>query len=454
MWKFEQRMTIQLLSRLIEQRDERKNLSVLTELLKNSVHIRHIKHLPQVLNLQHKMMHHFRNVDLQCYEDVPIGAFIKENIRDEGDHVFNENVETLKTIWAHLTAIQYVKIPIELKDKTEEDLMILDLLPRKGSVMYTLTDYLVRMQNDCINCANPGENRRVSTSEIKPSHVIDCTPEQDFLTIAMSNIDHVVCEDGTESTNYNFKSLERQIVDRFFTEKPIINVNTIPLFEDKTRTTLRAFFSMKEQLEPLNTNDQNCILNDFRFLNEISAALSTLRIAIGFMQLSFPPAEEYLVHYLSKELKLEDRTHTLSLPVLRTSRVKHIQSLWEVLSLRQSSLLIEMNQNPFFMIEKGFHESFSEEQKKEITPKLANLTKLDLFVTELHYVIMNIHLNGVKHDWRCVLFDLFILQHTCIIHCSFTTMHFPFSISVSKRRVMALRKGVRLTREYWRVWRL
>ena len=35
MWKFEQRMTIQLLSRLIEQRDERKNLSVLTELLKN-----------------------------------------------------------------------------------------------------------------------------------------------------------------------------------------------------------------------------------------------------------------------------------------------------------------------------------------------------------------------------------------------------------------------------------
>ena len=56
-------------------------------------------------------------------------------------------------------------------------------------------------------------------------------------------------------------------------------------------------------------------MNDFRFLNEISAALSTLRIAIGFMQLAFPPVEEYLVHYLSKELRLEDRTHTLSLPV-------------------------------------------------------------------------------------------------------------------------------------------
>ena len=89
-------------------------------------------------------------------------------------------------------------------------------------------------------------------------------------------------------------------------------------------------------------------------------------------------------------------------------------------------------QNPFFMIEKGFRESFSEEQKKEITPILANLTKLDLFVTELHYVIMNIHLRDVSHDWRCVLFYLFILQNTCIIDCRFIIMHFPFSISVSK----------------------
>ena len=61
-------------------------------------------------------------------------------------------------------------------------------------------------------------------------------------------------------------------------------------------------------------------------------------------------------------------------------------------------------QNPFFMIEGGFHESFSEEQKKAITPILANLPKLDLFVTELHYVIMNIHLNDIKHTWRSVLF--------------------------------------------------
>ncbi|XP_062408415.1 E3 ubiquitin-protein ligase rnf213-alpha-like isoform X2 [Sardina pilchardus] len=410
MWRFEQRMTIQLLKHLIEQKDEWKNLPVLTELLKNSIHIRYIRYLPQVLSLQHKLMHHFRNVDLQCYENVSIRTFIVENIQDDEVQVFNEHVDIVKKIWGHLTTIEYPKMSKDMMDKKAEDLMILDLLPRQKSAIYIVTDYLVRMQNDCINCANPKENRFIKTSEVKHSHVIDCTPEQDFLTIAMSNIDHVVCEDGTESTNYNFKTLERQIIDRFFTEKPIINVMTIPSFEYNTGTTLRAFFStVKERLEPLNTNERNSILNDFRFLNEISAALSTLKIAIGFMQLSFPPPEEYLVTYLKKDLKLEDRTHTLSLPVLRTSRVKHIQSLWEVLSLRQSSLLIEMNQNPFFMIESGFHEAFSEDQRKEVTPKLANLTREDLFITELHYVIMNIHLKDVSPDWSLEeTFDAFV----------------------------------------------
>ncbi|KAF5889597.1 E3 ubiquitin-protein ligase, partial [Clarias magur] len=65
--------------------------------------------------------------------------------------------------------------------------------------------------------------------------------------------------------------------------------------------------------EPLNTNDRNCIMNDFRFLNEISAALSTLRIVIGFLKLSFPSPELKLMTYLKKDLKLEDRAQTLNL---------------------------------------------------------------------------------------------------------------------------------------------
>lgn len=72
--------------------------------------------------------------------------------------------------------------------------------------------------------------RVITANALKPSHVITCVPEQDFLTIAISNIDHVVYEDGKQSTNYNFKTVERQIIDRFFTGKPTIEV-TVSYFK-------------------------------------------------------------------------------------------------------------------------------------------------------------------------------------------------------------------------------
>ncbi|XP_049326804.1 E3 ubiquitin-protein ligase rnf213-alpha-like [Astyanax mexicanus] len=402
LWSFEQRMTIQHLTHLIEQNDGRKNVPVLSELLKEHFHIPYIRYLPQVLSLQQKLMCQFENVDPQCYKDVSINTFMRENVEGEdAKQAFTENAAAMKEIWGHLKKIKYPKLPQELVDKDVTDLMILDLLPTEKSVAQIITEYLVRTQNDFINLTNPGADRYISASEVKPSHVITCIPEHDFLTTAISNIDHIVFEDRQKSTNYNFRAVERQLVDRFFMEKPTIKLSTLPVYDYKTGTTLRAFFStVKDQLEPLNTNDRNCIMNDFRFLNEISSALSTLNIAIGFMKLSFPQPDQFLMTYLKKDLKLEDKAQNLSLPVLRTSKVKHIQSLWEVLSLRQSSLLIEMNQNPFFMIEdQRFHEVFTEEQKKEKKETLAHLTNIDVLITELHYVIMNIKFKEIGPDW-------------------------------------------------------
>ncbi|KAM9447090.1 E3 ubiquitin-protein ligase rnf213-alpha-like [Clarias gariepinus] len=410
MWSFEQRMTIQRFSHLIEQKDERRNVPLLSELLKSHVHIQHLRYLPQVLSLQQKLMYYFENLDLQCYSKVPINTFMKEHVADHEQQEFSKSADIVKTLWKHLKSINYLQIPAEVKDKHEDDLKILDLLPTECSVTRIITKYLVQMQNNFIQMTNPNADREITVNELKPSHVITCVPEQDFLTIAISNIDHVVYQDGKQSTNYNFKTVESQIIDRFFAEKPKIKVTTVPLFEYNTGTTLRAFFSkVQDKLEPLNTNDRNCIMNDFRFLNEISAALSTLRIVIGFLKLSFPSPELKLVMYLKKDLKLEDRAHTLNLQVLRSSQVKHIQSLWEALSLRQSSLLIEMNQNPFIMIEdQQFHEMFTKNQEEENMKILADITELDILITELHYVILNMKLKEVQPKWTIMeTFDAF-----------------------------------------------
>ncbi|XP_034155120.2 E3 ubiquitin-protein ligase rnf213-alpha isoform X2 [Pangasianodon hypophthalmus] len=452
MWSFEQKMTIQRFSHLIEQKDERRNVPLLSELLKSHVHIRHIRYLPQVLSLQQKLMCYFENLDLQCYNNVPINTFRKETVADHDQQAFSESAEIVKLLWKHLKSINYSQLTAELKEKDENNLMILDLLPTERSVARIITKYLSQMQNNFIQMSNPTADRVITANELKPSHVITCVPEQDFLTIAISNIDHVVHEDGKKSTNYNFKTVERQIIDRFFKEKPMIKVTTLPLFEYDTGTTLRCFFStVQDKLEPLSTNDRNCIMNDFRFLNEISAALSTLRIVIGFLKLSFPAPEQKLMAYLKKDLKLDDRAQTLNLQVLRSSQVKHIQSLWEALSLRQSSLLIEMNQNPFIMIEdRRFHETFTKDQKNENKTILANIPNLDVLITELHYVILNIKLKDVRPDWKITeTFDAFLdcdEIHEKAIHClkDLQEMEMRYGIALWKLAVQ-IKKGIKTT---------
>lgn len=88
---------------------------------------------------------------------------------------------------------------------------------------------------------------------------------------------------------------------------------------------------------------------------------------------------------------------------------------------------LSLFQNPFFMIESGFHETFSEDLKKKITFCLANLTKMELFITELHYIIMNIQLKDVSPDWGYVSTDLF--THSTLITFTSISLHFLFQLA-------------------------
>ncbi|KAK1806297.1 hypothetical protein P4O66_000172 [Electrophorus voltai] len=192
------------------------------------------------------------------------------------------------------------QIPKELKQKDANDLKILDFLPTKHSVARVVTEFLINIQNHLIILANPKEDRIINANEVKSSHVIACIPEQDFLTVAISNIDHVIYMDKKESTNYNFKTVERQLVDRFFTEKPLIRLTTIPLFEYNTGTTLRAFFiTVKDKLNPF------FMIEDQHFHEVFTEDQKTEKKNI----LANVPNMDVLItelHYVIKNIKVKD----------------------------------------------------------------------------------------------------------------------------------------------------
>ncbi|XP_048860102.1 E3 ubiquitin-protein ligase rnf213-alpha-like [Brienomyrus brachyistius] len=175
---------------------------------------------------------------------------------------------------------------------------------------------------------------------------------------------------------------------------------TMPSFDLNPVKGMHFFFNnSKDNLEPLNTDNKNYIMNEFKNLDEISEALSTLKITIGFLELSFGDPDMLLVDYMKKELRMEDGARRLSLPVLQSSRVKHIQSLWEVLSARRSMILVQMKQNPFYMIDEQFHIRLTEKDMDELASQLSRFRNIDLFITELHDMIMNMEMNEIKPVW-------------------------------------------------------
>jgi len=63
--------------------------------------------------------------------------------------------------------------------------------------------------------------RIISAEEVKPSSVLKIT-ENDLITAALANSQYVIEEDGTETTHFDFQTLQRQVMQRFISGKPII----------------------------------------------------------------------------------------------------------------------------------------------------------------------------------------------------------------------------------------
>ncbi|XP_066547032.1 E3 ubiquitin-protein ligase rnf213-alpha [Amia ocellicauda] len=404
MWKLEQRMTIQYLAHLVEQNGGKDTFPVLLEFLTELPHIHHVKHLPQILKLQQNLINSYKYSGFQGWETETIGTFVDKHVEDNKRDEFKEMLHILRKTWCHLkTNNKAANLRAELISKDiSDDAMVYELLPKKGSIMQTVTNYLITLQNDCISSARKKTketDRSISANEVRPSYVITCDPENDFLPIALSNIQYEVNEDGSKTTDYNFRELEIQLINRFISSKPTICLTTIPTVElNNVRTVLSFFNEMEGKLEPLPVNSQNYIMNNLKIVIDISSALSTLKVAIGFLALRIGDPEELLIDYIKKDLRMEDRAQTLNSPVLQTSKVKHIKSLWQLLSTKRSVLLVQMNQNPFFMIDKQFHFALSEDEEKTLETNLKTLN-LDFLVIELHDLIMNLDAMDIKPDW-------------------------------------------------------
>ncbi|XP_055559911.1 E3 ubiquitin-protein ligase rnf213-alpha-like isoform X6 [Falco cherrug] len=453
LWKYEQKMTIQTLMRFLQQEDGEGTgnpYPILLELLLKLENIQHIRHLPDIFQLQNALIHLFQNSHKA--ENYTVRQFLDQPGFSEDQRLaFSRAVQTIQKVWSNINRSTSSSGITVLSDALPNDITastaVLHLLPTQSSISRLVTRFLIALQNSCIDTAAQVTRERqwsISAEEVKPSSVL-AVSKSDLLTMALANLQYEIDEDGTKTTYFDFEMLQRQVVHRFISGKPIIKAQTAPSIpRNNVRTLQDTKMKVRDQLdqEPLSINQQKRIMEEARSVNAISNVLATLKVAAEFLAVTGGDPKRPLPEYIQQELRMDASAKQFKdVPVVPNTQLKHILSLWQVLAARRSMLLVQMNQDPFCLVPKQFQANLDAMQAKALSSKLSN-TNLDLFLIELHEMIM-VALSKHQPDhplqfaFRCFLEDNKIPEDSVAILTNVLEPNIPIKNILSVWRTAA-----------------
>ncbi|XP_029861828.2 E3 ubiquitin-protein ligase RNF213-like [Aquila chrysaetos chrysaetos] len=420
MWRFEQKMTIQTLMHFLQQEDRGgagNPYPILLELLSKLENISHVRHLPDIFRLQNSLIHFFQNSHKG--EKYTVRQFLDQPELSEDQRLaFSRAIETIKKVWSNIKMNPASSGITVLPDLSPNDInvntAVLHLLPTQPSISHLVTTFLIQLQNNCIDTAaqvTRERQRSISAEEVKPSSVLAIT-KSDLVTMALTNLQYEIDEDGTKRTYFDFQMLQRQVVHRFISGKPLIKAQTAPSVALNNVRTLQATkMKVRDQVpqEPLSINQQKRIMEEARSVNALSKTLATLKVAAEFLAVTGGHPECPLPEYVRQELKMDAAAKQFQdLPVVPNARLKHILALWQVLAARRSMLLVQMNQDPFCLVPKEFQGQLEASEAKALASALSN-TNLDLFLIELHEMIA-VALSGYQPEHELKDAFMFFLE--------------------------------------------
>ncbi|EMP27441.1 hypothetical protein UY3_15462 [Chelonia mydas] len=327
-------------------------LKAVTQSFFQHQHIRHVQHLPEILALQRSLIHLFQNGDIHEGERLSVRKFLERDDLSE--------ISIPKDLWCK---------------EINADTAILDLLPTTPSITSIVTRFLIQLQNSCIDTAaqlTKEKQRSVSAEEVKHASVLSVT-ESDLITMALSNFQYVLEEDGTKTTHYNFLTLQRQVIHRFISGKPIVKAQTTPSITLNNVKTLHSTKVKVKRLcqEPLSVSQMKLIMEEAGSVSDISRALSTLKVAAQFLAVTGGDPERLLTEYVRNDLKME-------------ANAKKFRDL----------------PNPFFLVDKGFHDELTGQEREELTTALSTVN-IEFFIIELHEMI-TVTLESYENSWGIV----------------------------------------------------
>jgi hypothetical protein len=139
-----------------------------------------------------------------------------------------------------------------------------------------------------------------------------------------------------------FKNIENQLIDRYIRRKPLVNTESMPLFEYSDEIHDYEIFkrlevaSKQTQLDALS---QLNLVREFETINEISEELNILKIVINYASATSVDSDTTVASFVKKIYPGSGQTGgVLRSKTIEACRLKHLKHIWILLNLKRCIL--------------------------------------------------------------------------------------------------------------------
>ncbi|XP_078736318.1 E3 ubiquitin-protein ligase rnf213-alpha-like [Lampetra fluviatilis] len=414
LWRYHPRVSAQHLSSLLEQQELQQELPVLTLFLAQERQLRLVRHLPALVSLARELVSRF------CFADREsnlgsIRRYLSAVCPGAVQHDLYAKAELFVSVWNQLrTAIRdenELGVPASL---LEEDLSVesdaLVLLPRRtgpGLVATALLSRLVALHNRVVAASETSDAHDVPlpvpVSAVCEPYVVSYDADQELLPLLASARGYAAAEPAAAADNLHLHGLQRQIVHRFIRGRPRIDVTDLPTLvfpQDRDFSVLFSDLRLKLPQVALPSALQDRVRGQLRSFLYTTEAHSAVQIVAGFLASGGGDGESGLRPFLCDTIRMNQLSpHVLQ--VLEACRLKHVTSLWHVLSAMRSEHFLLNNQEPFPRLpSESYHEPLSSAQEERLSALLVGRSggALSALALALHGFILLALCRRGAHD--------------------------------------------------------
>ncbi|XP_060597666.1 E3 ubiquitin-protein ligase rnf213-alpha-like [Ruditapes philippinarum] len=391
-----------------------KKFSVLQLFLKEEYHLRALRFIPSIVRLHSVLLQKYqRKLDKAEASKITIAQLKRETIAGhETETLFDDFAkawdlcrEALKFYVCKTDIGSATVLPEYSHYVINENTPVSMMLPTNdgaGLCSYALLDFLLRKQNDFLEkyfqeTGSASSSVKVRPKEITSADLISYDEEHDLIPLVLANCQYTFMMGEGNKIDYDFKGLERQIMDRFLFSKSEIEISTVLQVElmtyrtESTNATIFEKLSTYIRQEELNSELKTKICSEIKCLPDICQSLYNLDIAISFLKTTGGLYEQNLHDYLTKTLQM--KTTVSSQRAQQMCQLRHIKSLWLLLALLKSKTMIDNHQRREFTfenIQSTFDADLSIEEREILEQYLKPLSveKISSLVECIHEFIL------------------------------------------------------------------